>query len=155
MFSITSDVYLSKDTNTLLDECVSIILSVDPLLKKKHLWKVFNEIADNYNNNHFHNFKHAFEVFQMTYHLLQYVNLSILNKKLLLIVSICHDINHLGLNNNKLYNKLYDNNTVLSETYSYVLSNRSNSYDSLNNISSENFRGNQPQVKRVFRNKEN
>ena len=137
MFSITSDVHLSKDTNALIDECVSIMLSVDPLLKKKHLWKVFNEIADNYNNNHFHNFKHAFEVFQMTYHMLQYVKLSVLNKKLLLIVSICHDINHLGLNNKTLNSKLYDNRTVLSDTYSFVLSNRSNSYDSLNDISSE------------------
>ena len=94
MFSITSDVHLSKNRNALINECVSIVLYVDPLLKKKHLSKVFNEIADNYYNNHFHNFKHAFEVFQMTHHLLQYVELSVLNKKLLLIVSICHDINH-------------------------------------------------------------
>lgn len=138
MLTITSDVHLSKNTNALVDECVSIMLSVDPLLKKKHLWKIFNEIADKYNNNHFHNFKHAFEVFQMTYHLLQYVDLSVLNMKLLLIVSICHDINHLGLNNKKLNSKLYENKTVLSDTYSFVLSNRSNSYDSLNDISSEN-----------------
>jgi len=136
MLTITSDVHLSKNTNALVDECVSIMLSVDPLFKKKHLLRVFKEIAHNYNPNYFHNFKHAFEVFQMTNYLLQYVNLSILNKKLLLVVSICHDINHLGLNNKYFNNELYDSKTVLPEPYSYVISKRSNSYDSLNDIES-------------------
>ena len=137
MIAITSDVHLTNDTNALIKECILIILSVDPSLKKKHLLKIFNEIAYNYNDNFFHNFTHAFEVFQMTYHLLQYVNISILHKKVLLIVSICHDINHLGLNNIKLNSNLYNSKTMLSETYNYVLSNRSNSYDSFNDIISE------------------
>ena len=139
MFTIiTSDVHLTKDKKSLIKECITIMQSVDPLLKRKYLLKIFNEIADKYYDNHFHNFNHAFEVFQMTSHLLQYVDLSIINKKILLIVSICHDINHLGLNNKTLINKPYGSNTALSETYNFVLSNRSNSYDSLNNISSEN-----------------
>ena len=138
MFSITSDAHLSKDTKTLIDDCVSIMLSVDPLLKKKHLLTIFNEIASNYNNNHYHNFKHAFEVFQTAKYLTKFVDLSVINKKILLLVSICHDINHLGLNNKKLDSKQYDSNTIFSDTYSFVLSNRANSYDSLTDISAEN-----------------
>lgn len=134
MLSIECDDHLGKSNRFLIKECVRIMRSIDTSLKTKELKKLFTQIESHYFPNNFHNFKHAFEVFQMTHYLITCSSgLSTINKKILLMVAICHDIHHLGFNNKKLRSKSI---TDISDSYYNSVFEKSDSYDSLNDVSS-------------------
>lgn len=109
--------------------------NIDKSIEKKYIKLFFKDVYDNYNENPFHNFKHAFEVYQMSYIFLQYDSqISMFNKKILLIVSICHDIQHFGYNNNELLTIQHSMDS--SFNISLITPDRTNSFDKLNNIES-------------------
>lgn len=101
---INNDEHLHCNTKRLIHICVKYFQDVDSKLKKKHIRKFIKEIITNYYSfNSFHNFKHAFEVFQMSYYLQTFNNtLSKDDRKLLLITALCHDLNHIGESNRKM-----------------------------------------------------
>lgn len=136
--------HLSCDKTILVKRGIKLFKSIDRKLKTKKLQLFFDDIILNYyDSNNFHNFRHAFEVFEVTYQLLNCVR-SIGNddKKILLISAICHDVNHLGQTNNDYPNFLKSNSGIRKslELYEDILRARVSSYDSQNEIeSSESF----------------
>jgi hypothetical protein len=100
------------------------------------------EIYDNYNNNPFHNIKHAYEVFETMHNLLHIVNVkkqfTNVDKTILLITALCHDINHQGKTNKILKQESYtsmvelcqedENDEILPE---HITIERNRSYDDL------------------------
>lgn len=134
---IDSDEHLFHSDLKLIKKCVRMFSNIDKSIEKKYIKLFFKDVYYNYNTNPFHNFKHAFEVFQMSYMLLKYVpNISIFNKKVLLIVSICHDIQHFGYNNKELLTIQHSMDS--SFDISLITPDRTESFDTLNNIESTN-----------------
>lgn len=106
MFDIKADTHLRCRTKHLIKTCVKYFRSVDSSIKKKHIKLFIKDIVTNYFSwNNFHNFKHAFEVFQMVWYLQQFnKELNKEERKLLLITALCHDLNHIGSSNTKIKN---------------------------------------------------
>lgn len=106
MFDIKADTHLHCKTKHLINICVKYFRSVDSSLKKKHIKSFVKDIITNYFSwNNFHNFKHAFEVFQMVWYLQQFnKDLNKEDRKLLLITALCHDLNHIGSSNTQIKN---------------------------------------------------
>lgn len=104
MFAINTDNHLHCKKSHIMRYCVQCFKQVDSKLKSKHVEAFIDDIMVNYfSSNDFHNFKHAFEVFQMAYSLLRCnAELSQTERKLVLIAALCHDMNHIGLSNNDL-----------------------------------------------------
>lgn len=104
MFDIKDDTHLHCSTKHLIKTCVKYFRSVDSSLKKKHIKSFVKDIITNYFSwNNFHNFKHAFEVFQIAWYLQKFnKELNKEDRKLLLITALCHDLNHIGSSNTKI-----------------------------------------------------
>lgn len=130
--------HLSCDKDILIRRGIEIFKNIDKKLKSKDLRLFFDDIIKNYyDNNNFHNFRHAFEVFEVTYYLLNCVTtVKSFEKKILLISAICHDINHIGKTNKEYLNFLKENSGLRKslEFYETILNNRTDSYDLLNDI---------------------
>lgn len=76
----------------------------------------------------FHNFKHVYNVFHLTFHLLLNgvdAKLTKFDVSALFIAALCHDIDHPGVNNSFMINsnsdmaKLYSNDSVLERHHAY------------------------------------
>jgi hypothetical protein len=92
-------------------------------INEEQLTKFIGLICENYNLKHFHNFKHAVNILQMTYKLL--LETKLINKLKstvsfgILIAAISHDVDHPGntnsyeINAGTKYAKLYNDNSVL------------------------------------------
>lgn len=163
MCVIEDDTHLYYKPKHLINTCVKCLRSVDSSLKNKHIKSFVKDIINNYYSwNNFHNFKHAFEVFQMSWYLQQFnKELNKEDRKLLLIAALCHDLNHIGSSNLKLKNidsfksrlscdtntEKYENNYSSRKSidmkqnvdllYNDLLRNRADSYDSNFEISSK------------------
>lgn len=137
MFEIN---HLSCDKSVLVKQGIKMFKLIDKKLKTKMLKLFFNDIISNYyDSNNFHNFRHAFEVFEITFYLLQCLTgIDKQDKKILLISAICHDVNHLGQTNNNYLNFLKSNSNVRKsfELYKDILRDKINSYDYENEIES-------------------
>ena len=74
--------------------------------------KLLKEIVDNYHNNSFHNIKHAYEVFDTMNELLTIKNIrhrfTLVDKTILLLTALCHDINHRGKTNRMLKQESFE-----------------------------------------------
>jgi hypothetical protein len=74
--------------------------------------RLLREIYYSYNNNPFHNIKHAYEVFETMSHLLNIVNVkkqfTLVDKTILLLTALCHDINHQGKTNRMLKQESFE-----------------------------------------------
>jgi|UniRef100_A0A6C0BQM3 hypothetical protein len=104
MFTISCDSHLNSSHENLKKYCVKCFKNVNSNLKTKYINSLIDDIISNYYYaNSFHNFLHAFEVFQATYQI-QKCNkkLSAVERTLLLITALCHDLNHIGQSNTKL-----------------------------------------------------
>lgn len=111
MFDIQSDNHLGCNNKKLIKTCVECFRSIDSSLNQNNVKKFVKDIIVNYfSSNNFHNFKHAFEVFQMVFYLQKFnKSLSKEDRKLLLITALCHDINHIGYTNKTLGNDNWKN----------------------------------------------
>ena len=99
------------------------LMSTPLQINEEQLTKFIGLICENYNLKHFHNFKHAVNILQMTYKLL--LETKLINKLKstvsfgILIAAISHDVDHPGntnsyeINAGTKYAKLYNDNSVL------------------------------------------
>jgi CheY-like chemotaxis protein len=88
-------------------------------------------VRQGYNDNPYHNWRHAFDVAQATFVFLVQFNKSVsftLSEQLaLLVASLCHDLGHPGCNNDYLVRteceiaKLYNHRSVLENCHSFML----------------------------------
>lgn len=141
----SSHLHLSEEK--MLDKCFKILkCQTKNNVPTKVLKSFLQEVKDSYFNNQFHNFIHAYEVFDMCYILCEFViDLDNVHKTLLLICALCHDIKHSGFSN-KMYlenteekNKHVFNDDVDQEkqyVFNEIINNYSSSFDSLNDIHS-------------------
>lgn len=142
MFEFNNDIYINNKCY-IIKKCINVFINIDPSLSKKKLYNLFDTVLKNYNYTEFHNFTHAYEVFKMTEFLMQFIkNLTLDNKKILLYVALCHDINHLGINNNSVDDIPYDiylksGSKESLDKYFSIITQRPSSYDNLNDIMSE------------------
>ncbi len=102
--ALTSDIHLFMNKDELLKKCFEMFKKIDKTIKKKNVSECLSDIIKNYYDvNNYHNFTHAFEVFQMSFVLIQSEPIKhtlTKNEKLcLLITCLCHDINHIGISN--------------------------------------------------------
>lgn len=149
MFSISTDRHLYCKKEDMIKYCVKCFKQIDEKLKSKYIENFINDIIINYfSSNNFHNFTHAFEVFQMSFYLQKCnTKLSQRDRKLLLVAALCHDINHIGLSNTSLKRTKKDSYVSVSvsvssskdiqedviTSYNEVL-NKAGSYDSIYDI---------------------
>ena len=74
--------------------------------------KLLKEIVDNYHKNSFHNIKHAYEVFDTMNELITIKNIrqrfTLVDKTILLLTALCHDINHRGKTNRMLKQESFE-----------------------------------------------
>ena len=86
---------------------VSIIImkelkSIGVVVCVKYFKRFVEEIANNYNDLPFHNFRHASHVTLMTLWILKHLNLLISSNDFeyfalsMVVVALCHDLNHRG-----------------------------------------------------------
>lgn len=145
MYSISMDNHLCCKKKDMIKYCIKCFKQIDCKLKNKHIENFINDIIINYfSSNNFHNFTHAFEVFQMTFYLQKCnTDLSQRDRKILLVTALCHDINHIGLSNTSLKRTKKDSYVSVSSSkdiqedvicsYNKVL-NKADSYDSIFDI---------------------
>eukprot|EP01097_Dermamoeba_algensis_P001608 TRINITY_DN1602_c0_g1_i4.p1 TRINITY_DN1602_c0_g1~~TRINITY_DN1602_c0_g1_i4.p1 ORF type:complete len:464 (-),score=54.11 TRINITY_DN1602_c0_g1_i4:203-1594(-) len=100
------DVFTYKE-NDLLPLAVSMLHHLELITRFKipvqKLMSFLVSVRSSYRNNPYHNFYHAFDVFQTVFCFLSTMNgkkfLTPLDMFALLIASLCHDIDHPGVNN--------------------------------------------------------
>ena len=105
--------------------------SIGVVVRAKYFTRFVEEIAKNYNDLPFHNFKHASHVTLMTLWILKKLRLLISSNDFeyfalsMVVVALCHDLNHNGSMNSRLLKKHVDNLSSIDIESQFIMSSSS------------------------------
>lgn len=100
-FTFRFDRHLVCSQDELIQYVVKCFKTLNLVQDMESLLRFIYKVQDSYNNVPYHNFRHAFEVLHSTCVIISTIKikLSKIDKRILLIAALCHDIDHRGFSN--------------------------------------------------------